>query len=283
MTTRDLTMATYVVGDIQGCYQSLVFALDQCQFDPSVDRLWCAGDLINRGPDSLSTLRLLRDMGTAVVAVLGNHDMHLLALAAGNQRHADQSNLTEVLAAPDCAELIAWLQQRPLLHHDTQLNFAMVHAGIPPQWSIAEATARAAEVEAVLRGPKAIDYFADLYGHEPSAWSDDLSGMSRWRYITNSFTRLRFCTAEGTLVLHEKGAPGTQADPTAQPWFSHPNRASRDTRLVCGHWSTLGFYTGNQVWAIDTGCVWGKQLTFLRIDQAQPVAVHYPSQDRPHH
>ena len=271
-------MATYVVGDIQGCYQSLVFALDQCDFDPAVDQLWCAGDLINRGPDSLSVLRLLRELGPAVVAVLGNHDMHLLALAAGNTRHAEQSNLTKVLDAPDCAELIDWLQQRPLLHWDTQLDFAMLHAGIPPQWTMAEAAIRAAEVETVLRGPQAAAYFADLYGHEPRAWSDDLTGMPRWRYITNSFTRLRFCTAAGSLALHEKGAPGSQADPQNQPWFSHPNRASVDTRIVCGHWSTLGFYTDQHVWAIDTGCVWGKHLTLLRIDQAQPTAVHYPAQ-----
>ena len=273
-------MATYVVGDIQGCYATLDYALTQMRFDPVVDTLWCAGDLVNRGPNSLQVLRLLHQLGRAVVAVLGNHDLHLLALAAGNLKYAEKSNLNEVLMAPDSAELIYWLQQRPLLHWDETLDFAMLHAGLPPQWDLAQALARAAEVEYTLRSAGAAGYLAELYGHEPSVWSESLSGMPRLRYITNCFTRLRYCQADGTLVLHEKGRPGTQSDPSAQPWFSHPHRASRGTRIVSGHWSTLGYYAADHVWALDSGCVWGQQLTFLRIDQPVPGVQHYPAREK---
>ncbi len=272
-------MATYVVGDIQGCYATLDDALTQMRFDPAQDTLWCAGDLVNRGPASLQVLRLLHQLGNAVVAVLGNHDLHLLALAAGNLKYADRSNLNPVLEAPDSGELIHWLQQRPLLHWDARLNFAMLHAGLPPQWNLTQALARAAEVEQVLRGTGAADYLAELYGHKPDTWSDTLTRMDRLRYITNCFTRLRYCRADGVLILSEKGRPGTQSDGAAQPWFSHPHRASRETRIVSGHWSTLGYHAANNVWALDTGCVWGQQLTFLRIDQAEPTVRHYPAQE----
>jgi bis(5'-nucleosyl)-tetraphosphatase (symmetrical) len=273
-------MATYVVGDIQGCYATLDYALTQMRFDPAVDTLWCAGDLVNRGPDSLRVLRLLHQLDSSVVAVLGNHDLHLLALAAGNLKYADQSNLEDVLSAPDSAELIHWLQHRPLLHWDATLNFAMLHAGLPPQWSLEQALAYAAEVACALRGDGATDYLAELYGHEPSSWSDSLCGMPRLRYITNCFTRLRYCRADGSLVLSAKGRPGTQPDSAVQPWFSHPHRASSNTRIVSGHWSTLGYYAADNVWALDTGCVWGQQLTFLRIDQTELSVQHYPAQEK---
>ncbi|MEM6405460.1 MAG: symmetrical bis(5'-nucleosyl)-tetraphosphatase [Pseudomonadota bacterium] len=273
-------MATYVVGDIQGCYATLDYALTQMRFDPAADTLWCAGDLVNRGPDSLRVLRLLHQLGNSVIAVLGNHDLHLLALAAGNLKYAEKSNLNEVLTAPDSADLIHWLQQRPLLHWDATLEFAMLHAGLPPQWNLTQALAHAAEVERALRNNEASNYLTELYGHEPSTWSDSLTGMSRLRYITNCFTRLRYCRADGTLMLHEKGQPGTQSVASAQPWFSHLHRASRETRIVSGHWSTLGYYAGDNVWALDTGCVWGQYLTFLRIDQPEPGVQHYPAQEK---
>lgn len=268
-------MATYVVGDIQGCYTDLRRALDTIAFEPAHDHLWCVGDLVNRGPDSLAVLRFIKALGDRAVCVLGNHDLHLLALAAGNPKHKEARSLQAILTAPDRDELLSWLRHRPLLHQDPELDFVMIHAGLPPQWDLATAAICAAEVEAVLRGPDYLAYFSKMYGNKPTRWDPSLSGMSRWRFTTNCLTRLRFCEMDGTLSLKEKGPPGSQA-PGRVPWFAHPDRQSRDHRIVFGHWSTLGYQDRHNVWAIDTGCLWGGSLTLLRIDEVEPKPVHLP-------
>jgi len=269
-------LAVYAIGDIQGCYDELRRALDDAGFEPGHDRLWCVGDLVNRGPRSLEVLRFMRGLGDAAVCVLGNHDLHLLAIAAGNQhKHDDHGSLAAVLAAPDRDELLHWLRHRPLLHYDPALAFLMVHAGLPPQWDLDTASACAREVEEVLRGSGHVDYFVHMYGNKPDRWDPALAGMDRWRFITNCLTRLRFCEPDGRLALKEKGPPGSQAR-GRMPWFAHPERASHAQRIVFGHWSTLGYLAGHNVWALDTGCLWGGALTMLRLDQPAPAAHSTP-------
>lgn len=268
-------MAVYAVGDIQGCYDELRRALDGVAFDPNGDRLWCVGDLVNRGPQSLEVLRFVRDLGDNAICVLGNHDLHLLALANGNDRHKDEGSLQAILAAPDREALLHWLRHRPLAHFDDQLGFLMIHAGLPPQWDLATTLGCAAEVEQVLRSDGHTDYFQHMYGNKPDRWDPMLSGMERWRFITNCLTRLRFCEPDGRLALKEKGPPGSQLAGRL-PWFEHPQRASRDLRIVFGHWSTLGFRATDNVWALDTGCLWGGALTLLRLDQEPPLQRSMP-------
>ena len=262
-------MAVFAVGDIQGCYDELRQALDAVAFDPAKDQLWCVGDLVNRGPKSLETLRFVRGLGSAAICVLGNHDLHLLALAAGNARHENEDSLKAVLDAPDRDELLHWLRYRPLAHHDPALDWLMVHAGLPPQWDLDTTLSCAREVEAVLRGDGHRDYFLQMYGNKPNRWDPALHGMERWRFITNCLTRLRFCGPDGRLTLKEKGPPGSQKAGRL-PWFEHPQRVSRDQRIVFGHWSTLGYAARHNVWALDTGCLWGGALTLLRLDEAPP-------------
>lgn len=268
-------MAVYAIGDIQGCYDELRAALDRIRFDPAGDRLWFVGDLVNRGPKSLEVLRFVRSLGDSAVCVLGNHDLHLLALAAGNRKHEDEHSLKPVLAASDRDELLHWLRHRPLAHLDTDLDFLMVHAGLPPEWDLTTTVACAREVEDVLRGERHVDYFMDMYGNKPNRWSPTLSGMERWRFITNCFTRLRFCEADGRLTLKEKGPPGSQKA-GRQPWFTLPQRATRDQRILFGHWSTLGYRAEHNVWALDTGCLWGGALTMLRLDRPTPSVIASP-------
>ena len=263
-------MAIHAIGDIQGCYDELRLLLDRLRFDPAADWLWFVGDLVNRGPASLQVLRFARALGERAIVVLGNHDLHLLALAAGNRRHARKSNLDAVLAAPDRDELLHWLRHRPLLHHDAEHRILLVHAGLPPQWDLAEAQACAREVEVVLRGPDHRDWFHVMYGNQPERWSPGLTGTERRRFIVNCLTRLRFCTLDGALALGEKGELGSQA-PGLVPWFKVPGRRTRDQRIVFGHWSTLGYWQGDNVWAIDSGCLWGGGLTALRIDGPRPM------------
>ena len=264
-------MAVYAIGDIQGCYEELRRTLDRAEFDPANDTLWCVGDLVSRGPDSLGVLRFIRSLGDTAVCVLGNHDLHLLALSAGNRKH-DESGLADVLQASDREELLDWLRHRPLLHYDPTLDFLMVHAGLPPEWDLETARECAREVEDVLRGAQRHEYFMQMYGNKPNRWDPKLSGMQRWRYTTNCLTRLRFCSADGRLALKEKGPPGSQAEGRV-PWFAHPARASRNQRIVFGHWSTLGYLADHNVWALDTGCVWGGALTLLRLDQTKPTPL----------
>jgi bis(5'-nucleosyl)-tetraphosphatase (symmetrical) len=266
-------MATYAIGDIQGCYDELRRLLDHIEFDPTRDKLWSVGDLVNRGPGSLAVLRWFKALGERAVVVLGNHDLHLLALAAGNHRRTKSHTMDEVLNAPDRDELLHWLRHRPVLHYSDHKRFAMVHAGLPPQWDLTQARACAAELEVELRGPGYADFLHAMYGNEPDLWSDDLRGTDRLRFITNCFTRLRYCNIDGRLLLHEDALPGSQPE-HALPWFKVPGRASRETRIVFGHWSTLGYAAEHNAWALDTGCVWGGRLTAVRIRRKRPIKVY---------
>lgn len=268
-------MPTYAIGDIQGCCDEFEALLDRIRFDPAHDRLWLVGDLVNRGPRSLDVLRKVKALGDAAITVLGNHDLHLLAVAfVPGEKLKAKDTLTEVLAAPDRDELLDWLRRRPVLHHDSQLGYTMLHAGLPPQWDFATAQSCAQELEATLRDSSGCrELFAHMYGDQPNRWSDDLTGYERLRFITNCFTRLRFCRTDGQLELKYKGT--IEAAPAhLTPWFRAPNRQSRQLRIVCGHWSALGLYEGDGVLSIDTGCVWGSSLCAVRLDRrAEPVLV----------
>lgn len=257
-------MAVYAIGDIQGCFDELQALLDKIGFDPAGDRLWFTGDLVNRGPKSLETLRFVKALGDRAVTVLGNHDLHLLAVAYGLKDDTAEG-IGDVLTAPDRDELTNWLRHRPLLHHDAELDYTLIHAGLPPSWDLAKAQALAAEVEAILRGPDCLALLEHMYGNEPTQWLDDLTGWERLRFIVNCFTRLRFCDNEGRLALTEKGPPGSQPAPY-RPWFTVPDRASAGINIVFGHWSTLGPCAEPNVFPLDTGCLWGGRLTALRLD-----------------
>jgi bis(5'-nucleosyl)-tetraphosphatase (symmetrical) len=260
-------MAVYAIGDIQGCYDELQSLLELIHFNPQHDQLWFAGDLVNRGPMSLETLRFIKDLGDRAVCVLGNHDLHLIATACGHPLDNDDHTLDAILCAPDRNELIDWLRQRPLLHHDDALGYTMVHAGLPPQWDLALAQKCAHEVETMLRGNNISDFIENMYGNKPRHWSDELSGWKRLRFIVNCLTRLRFCDDQGHLKLKYKGPPGSQPS-QYHPWFELPGRKSRDLNIVFGHWSTLGKRNDAGIFPLDTACLWGGELTALRIDTA---------------
>lgn len=266
-------MATYAIGDVQGCRVALERLLERIRYDPAADRLWFAGDLVNRGPDSVGTLRLIRSLGDRATAVLGNHDLHLLAVANGG-KPGRRDTLDDVLTAPDRDELLHWLRQRPLMHSSADGRWHLIHAGLPPQWTIADAARHADEVETVLRGPDGDALLTRMYGNQPDRWTDTLSGWPRLRIIINALTRLRYCSADGTIAPEPKGAPGSQ--PTGlMPWFTVPGRASAGGRIVFGHWSTLGHVNWREhgVWGLDTGCVWGGRLTALCLDDERLHAV----------
>jgi bis(5'-nucleosyl)-tetraphosphatase (symmetrical) len=260
-------MAVYAIGDVQGCYDELRVLLERIAYSSDRDRLWFVGDLVNRGPQSLEVLRFVRDLGDGAVTVLGNHDLHLLAAAAGARRVNPLDTFDEVLAAPDRETLVDWLRRRPLLHADDELGVVMIHAGLAPQWDLAQAQACAAEVEAVLRAGGYRSFLAAMYGGRPDLWRDDLRGIDRLRFSLNCFTRLRLCDRDGRLHLREKDSPWERDDGLV-PWFAAPGRASAGTDIVFGHWSTLGRYEDrvNGVYALDSGCVWGGALTALRLD-----------------
>lgn len=259
-------MAVYAIGDVQGCLDGLQRLLDRIGFDAAEDRLWFCGDLVNRGPASLETLRFVRQLGEQAVTVLGNHDLHLVAAARDPGQRRRQDTFDDILNAPDRDELVDWLLRRPLLHHDASLGYTLVHAGLPPQWDLDTANACAREVEGILAGAHAGELLADMYGNEPDLWSDELSGIARWRYIINCFTRMRYVDAAGRLSMKDKGAPGTQAAGLV-PWFEHPQRRSKDLHVIFGHWSTLGRAGGDGIYPLDTGCVWGGRLTALQLDE----------------
>ncbi|GLZ84912.1 bis(5'-nucleosyl)-tetraphosphatase, symmetrical [Metapseudomonas resinovorans] len=266
-------MTTYAVGDLQGCLDQLKCLLDQVRFDPAKDELWLVGDLVNRGPKSLETLRFLYSIRDSVVCVLGNHDLHLLAVANNIERLRKADTLREILDAPDCAELLDWLRQQKLLHYDEQREIALVHAGIPPQWSLKKALKRAAEVEEALRDDARLPLFLDgMYGNEPAKWDGDLQGVTRLRVITNYFTRMRFCRADGTLDLKSKEGLDT-APPGYAPWFSFPERKTRGQKIIFGHWAALeGNCNEPGLYALDTGCVWGGSMTLLNIDSGEHIS-----------
>lgn len=268
-------MPTYAIGDVQGCYDELAALLEKIKFEPTRDRLWFVGDLVNRGPQSLQVLRYVRSLADAAITVLGNHDLHLLAVALDDEsRLRDDDTLDAVLRACDRDELLHWLRHRPMLHHDARLNFAMLHAGLPPQWDLTQAKLCAQELEKALRDNAGMrDLFANMYGNQPDQWSPDLRGMDRLRFITNCFARLRVCDANGRLKLKYKGAIDSIPH-GLYPWFRAPQRRSASTRIVCGHWSALDYYNGDNIFAIDTGCVWGERLCAVRLDETStPVFV----------
>ena len=264
-------MATYAIGDIQGCCDEFEALLEKLRFDPDRDRLWLTGDLVNRGPRSLDVLRLVKSFGSAAITVLGNHDLHLLAAAlTPGERLKPQDTLSPVLEAADRDELLSWLRSLPMLHHDATLGYTMIHAGLPPQWDLATAQSCAAELEYTLRDDaRCLELFSRMYGDKPNRWSEDLRGVDRLRFITNCLTRLRFCRADGTLELKFKGKVES-APRGVFPWFLVPQRRSRELRIICGHWSALGYHDGDGVLSIDTGCVWGEKLCAVRLDRDEP-------------
>ncbi len=274
-------MAVYVVGDIQGCYKALKKLLKSVGFNYDADRLWLVGDVVNRGPDSLKTLRFVKDLGEQAVTVLGNHDLHLLATYYGDHKPRSSDTFQPVLKAKDCDDLMEWLRYRPLLHHDVDLNFTMVHAGIYPGWSISKACALAQEVETVLQAERKQyrKFLIEMYGNDPATWSEDLAGMERLRFITNVFTRMRFITADKGLDLKAKGSPDNACNSAVKPWFELKQSAIKHNRVVFGHWSTLTTGQYGRCYALDGGCVWGSRLTTLRIDKKTPRWYSLPCND----
>jgi bis(5'-nucleosyl)-tetraphosphatase (symmetrical) len=251
-------MATYAIGDVQGCFDELARLLAETGFDRRRDRLWLVGDLVNRGPKSLEVLRFVRDLGERAVTVLGNHDLHLVSQHEGLERARSDDSFADVLGAHDAAELVAWLRSRPMMH--VEGDYAMVHAGLLPAWSIDRALLLAREVESALRAPDYRAFLANMYGSTPEAWSEALTGWDRLRVIVNAMTRLRFCTREGRMDFRAKGA---EAPPGYLPWYELRSDAQR---IVSGHWSALGLKLTAGVAAIDTGCVWGGRLSALRLE-----------------
>lgn len=266
-------MATYAIGDLQGCADEFFALLDAVRFDGG-DTLWLLGDLVNRGPRSLPTLRRVYELRGQVQVVLGNHDLHLLAIAFGGHRANRSDTFEEILAAPDAQTLLHWLRQQPLMVRDRRLGYAMAHAGFLPSWSLKQARARAAEVEAVLQGPDYVAFLRDMYGNEPLRWNDDLQGMARARFVTNAFTRMRLLHADGALDFRFKG-PLAEAPDGLRPWFEQWAPASLDGQtLLFGHWAALEGHTGrDDILALDTGCVWGRTLTALCLESGERRAV----------
>ena len=271
-------MAVYAIGDIQGCYDPLRRLLDQLAFEPATDTLWLTGDLVNRGPKSLKTLRFVKSLGGAAVTVMGNHDLHLLALAAGVLNEKGRfASLDKVLRAADGDELIDWLRHRPLAHFDASLDTLLVHAGTHPQWSVQQTLRMAGEVETALRGNKYTTLLQKMYGNAPRQWSDTLRGYERLRFIINCLTRMRMLTQKGRLNFAHNGSP-YQAGRKLTPWFEVEPRACADTRIAFGHWSALGLVVLPNLLSLDTGCVWGRQLTAVRLDRKIPRVVQVAGQ-----
>lgn len=257
-------MPTYVIGDIQGCYQEFRQLLSSIQFDRNTDTLWFTGDLVNRGPQSLEVLRFVSKLNK-VICVLGNHDLTLLALAH-TQVKIKSHNLNTILSAPDRDELLTWLRGRPLIYHDDKNNYVLVHAGIPPQWTVEQASQYAREVEQLLQGPRYQELLSNMFGNFPIQWDSNLSGWDRYRYIINALTRLRFCDLEGNLDLKYKGRID-EAPSHLVPWFKVSNRLSKTQKILFGHWAALqGQADEPNIFPLDTGCVWGGCLTALRLD-----------------
>jgi len=266
-------LAQYAIGDIQGCYDPFRRLLDKLAFDPDKDRLWLTGDLVNRGPKSRRTLRYVKSLGKSAITVLGNHDLHLLALANDiNVTGSRFESLWKILGQDDCDELINWLRCQPLAHYSKKLNTLMVHAGIPPQWSIKKTLSCAREVEAVLQADSYPDFLEDMYGNKPNRWSSKLSGHNRLRFIVNALTRMRMLDEENRINFSHSGPPDKAAK-GLQPWFEAEPAKWHGTRIVFGHWSALGLIVNANLVATDTGCVWGRQLTAVRLDDKPAVTA----------
>ena len=275
-----LEMAIYAIGDIQGCYDELQRLLQKIRFDPAQDKLWFVGDLVNRGPGSLAVLRLVKSLGDSAITVLGNHDLHLIAVDAGIGQLHKSDTLDGILAAPDRDELLHWLRRQKLAHLED--GHLLVHAGVLPNWTAQEAVQRAHEVEAVLRGDDYVDFIRQMYGNAPQVWQEDLSGHKRLRVIVNAFTRLRICTPQGEMEFKFKGE--VENIPAGHlPWFDVPGRKSADATVIFGHWSALGLVLRDNVIALDTGCLWGGPMTAIRLEDrklfqvgcSNPVAKHW--------
>lgn len=275
-------MATYAIGDIQGCYHSFRRLLEHIQFDPSHDRLWLVGDLINRGAGSQRVLRWLFNCHaqhpSSITVVLGNHDLHALTVAEGLMQPHASDTLQPLLEAPDCDQLLHWLRHQRMIHAEE--GYLMVHAGLLPQWDAHFAVALGQEVEQALQGTEYRDFLAHMYGNQPDRWHDDLKGMDRLRVIVNAMTRLRVCSPDGVMELRFKG-PLDSIPQGYMPWFEVPGRKSADATIICGHWSALGLYQRNNVHAIDTGCLWGEKLTALRLEDKHVFQVPCDLQDSP--
>ena len=269
-------MPTYVIGDVQGCYPELRALLRECGFDPRRDRLWFVGDLVNRGPRSLDVLRFVADLGDRAHVVLGNHDLHLMASARGARRPRGKDTFHDVLEAADGDALIDWLRGRPMIHHDPERAFVMVHAGIAPAWTVGDAIRYGEELSRALKAPNHRRLLSNMYGNEPDQWRDSLTGLNRLRFIANAFTRMRYCHADGRLDVTESRPPGDQ-DPSLTPWFMLRDGGADRVRIAFGHWATLQLRATLprtlHVRHVDAGCVWGGSLTALRIEDDREFRI----------
>jgi bis(5'-nucleosyl)-tetraphosphatase (symmetrical) len=263
-------MAAYAIGDVQGCYSKLLRLLEKIQFDPANDWLWFCGDLVNRGPESLQTLTFIKSLGDRAVSVLGNHDLHLLALYHSKRTLDKSDTLSQVLTSPHCDELMNWLQTLPLVHYDDAQKVMMMHAGVHPNWDVPQALALSLEIEQVLQGKESQLFFKKMYGDSPNFWSDDLTGFERLRCITNVFTRMRFLTPDNRLNFTAKGSPEQHQDSSLTPWYEVNSQIGPEVKVVFGHWATLLTGQYGRHFALDSGCVWGRCLTALQIDAVEP-------------
>ena len=266
-------MATYAIGDLQGCFDSLQELLGEIGFRETDDRLWFVGDLVNRGPQSLEILRFVKSLGDRAISVLGNHDLHLLMIADGRIKAHRKDTLGAILDAPDREELLTWLRELPLMHADGE--YAMVHAGLLPSWNVAKALDLARETETILRGSDWRGLMAQMYGNQPDRWDDTLSGYERARVIINAMTRLRVCTADGRMEFSHKGRI-EDIPPGYMPWFTVPGRKSANTTIICGHWSAIGLLIEKNLMALDSGCLWGRRLSAVRLEDRRIFQVSCP-------
>ncbi|HEV8260276.1 MAG TPA: symmetrical bis(5'-nucleosyl)-tetraphosphatase [Burkholderiales bacterium] len=266
-------MATYAIGDLQGCFDPLRELLQEIGFNAARDRLWFVGDLVNRGPQSQEVLRFVKGLGSRAVTVLGNHDLHLLMVAEGRAKLHKGDTIAAILEAPDREELLAWMRGLQMMHVEGE--YAMVHAGLLPSWSVRKALDLGREVEEVLRGPGYRSLMAHMYGNQPDRWDDALSGYDRLRVIINVMTRLRICTADGRMEFSHKGRLEDIPEGYV-PWFAAPNRKSADATLICGHWSALGLLAEKNLLALDSGCLWGRRLSAVRLEDRRIFQVTCP-------
>jgi bis(5'-nucleosyl)-tetraphosphatase (symmetrical) len=278
-------MAVYAIGDIQGCYDELRELLTHIKFKSDRDQLWFCGDIVNRGPKSLKTLRFIRSLEDNANTVLGNHDLHLLATAYDHRKPGRKDTLDKILLAKDSEQLLDWLRHRPLVIHDEKKDVTLFHAGIHPAWNIKKTLKLANEVEQILQSDRHIYFYKNMYGDKPASWNDSLSGWPRYRFITNILTRLRYCDIHGRPALNAKGAPGSQAK-HLMPWYEVPNRKTRNDTLIFGHWSTLphaGRKPVNNTYAIDSGCLWGGYLTAMKVgkNKVKYTRMNCPGAQKP--
>jgi len=273
-------MATYAIGDVQGCYSALQKLLKHIHFNPMQDQLWFTGDLVNRGSHSLEVLRFVKELGKSQRTVLGNHDLHLLACCYHQHPGWEEDTFSAILSAPDREELIDWLRQQSLFYYDKNLDFALVHAGLAPSWDLDKALTLAHEVETILQSDQIVPFLGQMYGNNPDYWDESLTGWNRLRVITNYFTRIRFCYPDGHLELSDKG-PADAPHKRILPWFRLPDRVNADLKIIFGHWAALGGITHTpKVYSLDTGCVWGFKLTAMRLEDEKRFWVSCESADR---